>query len=345
MHGCTTRRRQPSLERTAVETELDATTTTAAERERAPLFEPRHLSALVAVAKAGSFRVAGEQLGYVQSAVSRQIATLEHVAGVRLVERTRGTGDVRLTAAGELLMSHAEALLARHAAAHADLANLAEGRLGAVRIGVPQGIGHRLLRPALHAYRRRRPHARVVASEYPSDGPLFELVEQGALELGIGRLRDALGPICGVELLRVRWALATPASWVLAPAGGSIALAELDGRPLIGRHDERLGPPLEALLRALGQEPNVVFRTDIDETVRSLVAAGMGAALLPAYALDEGDRAISALAIDDLSLTEVVGLFWHRERVLTPAAEELRAITCEVCGRLDREPREAAPAA
>jgi molybdate transport repressor ModE-like protein len=312
----------------------------ASDRDRPLGFDPRHLAALVAIAKTGSFRLAGEQLGYVQSAVSRQLATLEQVAGARLVERARGGSEVRLTQAGELLANHAEALLARQAAARADLVQLAAGEIGAVRIGVPQGVGHRLLRPALSSYRRRRPQARVVASEYPSDAPLFELVERGTLDLGVARLPLELGPFDRTELLRVRWVLAVPSSWGLARAGGDVELAHLADKPLIGRHDDALGPPLEAELRALGVEPNVVFRTDIDATIRALVAAGMGAALLPSYAVGEGE-AIAALALADLRLTEVIGLFWHRERVLAAAASELRDVMCEVCGRLGGDPRAA----
>jgi DNA-binding transcriptional LysR family regulator len=315
------------------------------DRERPLLFEPRHLAALVAVARTGSFRLAGEQLGYVQSAVSRQIATLEQVAGVRLVERARGTNDVGLTHAGTVLLRHAEALLARQAAAQADLIQLAAGETGAVSIGMPQGVGHRLLRPALAAYRRRRPQARVLASEYPSDAPLFALVEHGMLDLGIARLPLAAGPFASVELLRMRWVLAAPASWGLAPSGSAVPLAALEGRPLIGRHDLQHGPPLEAQLRERGRELNVVFRTDIDETIRSLVRAGMGAALLPSFGVDGETPGVALLTLEDLPLTEVVGLFWHGKRELAPAAAELRAITCEVCGRLGPEPPRAAEVA
>jgi DNA-binding transcriptional LysR family regulator len=300
-------------------------------------FEPRHLAALVAIAKTGSFRIAGEHLGYVQSAVSRPIATLEEVAGARLVERARGANDVTLTPAGELLVRHAEALLARQAIAHADLAQLAQGELGPVRIGVPQGVGHRLLRPALAAFRRRRPRARVLPSEYPGDAAPLRLLEQGALDLCVARLPVAGRPFASHELLRVRWVLALPAAWALAPAGGRIALAELADRPLIGRHDAHVGPPLEAELRALGIEPQIAFRTDIDETIRALVAAGMGAAALPAFSVDEHDPAITAVTVEDLPLAEMVGLLWHHERVLSAGAATLRDVMREVCGRLDGE--------
>lgn len=305
----------------------------AAEPERTPAFEARHLAALVAVAQTRSFRVAGVRLGYVQSAVSRQIATLEEVAGTRLVERASGTNEIGLTPAGELLVRHAEALLARQAAARADLDQLVAGETGAVRIGVPQGVGHRLLRRVLVEYRRRRPLAHVLASEFPTDAPLFELVEQGELDLALAGLPLAPGPFEHCSLLRVRWVLATPSHWSIAQRGDALRIADLAGKPLVGRHDPRSGPPLEARLRADGHEPNVVFRTDLDETVRALVGAGVGAGLLPTFGVDPRDAAIVTRPVEDLSLTQSVALLWHRERVLSPAAAELRAVVVETCGR------------
>jgi DNA-binding transcriptional LysR family regulator len=307
----------------------------AAEHDRLPPFEPRHLAALVAVASTGSFRVAGERLGYVQSAVSRQIAALEEAAGMRLVERAPGANEVRLTQAGEVLLTHAEAMLAHQAAARADLVQLAEGEIGAVRIGVLQGVGHRVIRAAIAAFRKRRPEARVEASEFPSDAPLFELVEEGQLDMGLAALPLADGPFEQRSLLRVRWVLAMPATWRVPRHDGGVQLADLAGRPLVGRHDERSGPSLEHLLQSANLDANVVFRTDIDDTVRGLVAAGVGAALLPAFSVPQDDDAITVAPLHDTMLARVVGLFWHRERLLSAAANEFREITYEVCGRLD----------
>lgn len=299
--------------------------------------KPQHLAALVAVSQTGSFRAASERLGYVQSAVSRQIAALEEEAGMRLVERSRGGNEVRLTQAGRLLLGHAEALLARLDVARTDLARLADGEIGALRIGVPQGVGQRLLWAALAKNRRRRISSRIRASEFPSDDPLFDLVERGTLDVALGWLPLESGPFESEHLMRVRWVLAVPAHWSLARAEGRVDVLNLADKPLIASHSRRLGPPLEASLRAAGGKPNVVFRTDIQETVLALVAAGMGAALLPASNVSRTESAIGVLELDGLPLQRDLGLFWHRERQLTPIAEQLRSTLRELCGRLEDE--------
>src|SRR5262245_56767418 len=73
--------------------------------------EVRHLAALSVVAREHSFRAAARDLGYAQSAISQQIAALERLVGVRLIDRTRGRRSVALTAAGQLLLEHATEIL------------------------------------------------------------------------------------------------------------------------------------------------------------------------------------------------------------------------------------------
>src|SRR6187397_2596703 len=108
--------------------------------------EVRHFAALDAVAREGSFGRAAESLGYTQSAISQQIATLEKIVGETLVERPGGPRAVSLTDAGEVLLRHAEAIVARLDAARADIAALRAGETGALRVGTYQSVGARAAR-------------------------------------------------------------------------------------------------------------------------------------------------------------------------------------------------------
>src|SRR2546423_5175055 len=95
------------------------------------MLDVKRLRVLRAVATHGSFSAAAEALAYTQSAVSQQIAALEREAGTVLVDRSaRG---VTLTDAGEALLRHADAILARLADAEAGLEAIAGVRGGRLR--------------------------------------------------------------------------------------------------------------------------------------------------------------------------------------------------------------------
>src|SRR5437763_12681962 len=100
--------------------------------------ELRHFAALQAVATEGSFGRAAGRLGYTQSAISQQIATLERIVGERLVERPGGPRPVSLTEAGHLLLRHADSIVARLQAAQADLHAMRTGDAGLLRLGTCQ---------------------------------------------------------------------------------------------------------------------------------------------------------------------------------------------------------------
>ena len=131
--------------------------------------ELRHLIALEAVAREGSFGRAAISLGYTQSAVSQQIATLERIVGERLLERPGGPRPVSLTEAGELLLRHAEAIVARLAAAQADLAALSDGAAGRLRVGIYQSVGERVLPELMRRFRASWPRVEIRLSESASD--------------------------------------------------------------------------------------------------------------------------------------------------------------------------------
>src|SRR6266511_2372690 len=131
--------------------------------------ELRHFLALEAVAREGSFGKAAVALGYTQSAVSQQIAALERIVGQRLVERPGGPKPVSLTEAGRLLLTHADAIAARVAAAQADLTALGEGHAGTLRVGVFQSVGQRILPELMRRYLRSWPQVKVTLTESADD--------------------------------------------------------------------------------------------------------------------------------------------------------------------------------
>src|ERR1700760_5109385 len=120
------------------------------------------LRVLRAVAERGSFTAAAAGLGYTQSAVSRQVASLEREAGSALFDRRSDGG--RLTKSGLILLRHARAILDEIAAAENEL----DGTLPDVhdvRVGAFISAGAVLLPRALRLLRDRRPDIRVTTRE------------------------------------------------------------------------------------------------------------------------------------------------------------------------------------
>ena len=109
--------------------------------------DPRNLRALVAVAEGGSFRSAAQTLGYTQSAISHQIATLEKRLGASLFLRPGGRRRVELTPLGQLAFQHAQRVLAANRALEGDVTAALAGERGTLRIGTSASTSPLLAKP------------------------------------------------------------------------------------------------------------------------------------------------------------------------------------------------------
>jgi DNA-binding transcriptional LysR family regulator len=86
-----------------------------------------------------------------------------------------------------------------------------------------------------------------------------------------------------------------------------------------------------------GREPKIVFRSDDNGTVQGLVAAGVGAALVPRLAVDETDDAIRLLDIGERVPPRLLGIAWHRDRLRTRAADAFVDSAKALCESFERE--------
>jgi molybdate transport repressor ModE-like protein len=297
--------------------------------------EVRHLAALNAVAEEGTFRAAATRLGYTQSAVSQQIATLERLVGAKLVERPGGPRAVSLTETGRLVLRHAEAIIARLKAAQADVAALVEGGAGTLRVGAFQSVGARILPELLLRFRSAWPAVEVQLKESASDSELLDLVRRGDLDLAFAMPPLPDGPFGHVELMRDSWVLLVPSGSALASQAEPVTLREVAALPLIGARLCRSAEQVHAHFRARGLEPRYVFHSDENNTVHGLVAAGSGIALIPRLAVDENDDRVTPIALGSKVPRRVIAVAWHRDRYRPPAAEALVELARELCRELE----------
>ncbi|WP_432946589.1 LysR family transcriptional regulator [Kribbella sp. CA-253562] len=193
---------------------------------------PAALRVFREVAERGTFTAAAVALGYTQSAVSRQIASLEKAAGGELLERRRE--GVRLTPAGQVVLRTAVRVLAELDTTARELAGLPTPG-GTVRIGWFPSAGAVMLPRAISALRRSHP-AITVHSREGSTPALARALRSGSVDLALlasappFRPPDAETPALTLRTLAERaLRLAVPSGHPLA-AKEVVELADLRGQ-------------------------------------------------------------------------------------------------------------------
>jgi DNA-binding transcriptional LysR family regulator len=297
----------------------------------------RHLVALKTIADEGSFGRAAERLGYTQSAISQQIAALEKIVGLRLIERPGGPRPISLTEAGRILLRHAEAIQARLLAAKADMSALEAGDAGRLRVGTFQSVGTRILPTLLRRFSESHPDVEVLLRESLNEEELLEMVERGELDMTFWALPMESGPYDSVELLSDPYVLVVPADSPLTALKRTPTLKEIALQPLIGFSNCSSSALVEAQLGSAGRDLNVVFRSDNNGTVQGLVGAGVGVSIAPRLTVDEDDPSIAVIDLQGRVPPRMIALVWHRDRHRSAAAEAFADAATAVCRELSAE--------
>jgi DNA-binding transcriptional LysR family regulator len=239
------------------------------------------------VASCGSFSAAAEALNFTQSAVSQHVAALEREAGTQLIERRRD--GARLTDAGRVLVSHADAILARIDSAEEELAALAGLRGGRLRMISFQSGGATLAPRAVAAFRGRHPGVELSMAEAEPEEACTRL-RCGEADLALVYDHPSVPDLIGddIELTHLiddGYEAILPADHPLARRR-RVALRDMAGEPWVA--STPVGgcrQIMESLCREQGFQPAVAFEVDETQAVQALVAAGVGVTLLPRLAL------------------------------------------------------------
>src|SRR5919106_1634932 len=244
------------------------------------MLDVRRMRVLREVAVRGSFSAAAEALSFTQSAVSQQIAALEREAGTTLVQRSaRG---VRLTDAGEAVVRHAEAIMARLAEAEAELEAIASLRGGRLRTAAFESAGSTLMPLAIAAFRQKHPAVELsMTMSEPED--CVPLLRSGELDLAIvfeSAVNRADDGIHRVHLIEDPMYLVLPNDHPLANRR-RLRLADLAGEAWIGgQPDCECNRLIFRACAMAGYEPRIAFETDDYTAVQGFVAAGVGVSLI-----------------------------------------------------------------
>lgn len=272
-------------------------------------FNLDRLRTLVTVADLGSFAAAAQALHLAPPTVTLHVAELEGRLGAPLLRR--GRPAVTPTGAGALLIDHARRLLAGADAALDAVRRHIAGQAGRVRLGASTGAIAQLLPQALHALAATHPGIDVQVQVLTSAETVARLAG-GGLELGIVALPQPPHAGVQVEPWRQDPVLAVlPAAW---DAPEPVTPAWLAAQPLLlndgSTHLSRLCTEWFA---QAGQRPQPRIALNYNDAIRSLVAAGYGASLLPA---DGGeplpDPRLQLRALQP-PLWRPLGLAWRRD--------------------------------
>lgn len=279
--------------------------------------EVRHLVAFDAVAAEGTFGRAAEKLGYTQSAISQQIASLERLVDGKLFDRPGGPKPVELTPLGTQLLASARELLARVDAIGADIDRFRTGEIGRITVGTYQSVSAKVLPQVVGRMRSEYPDVEIRVFESDLDDELDAALARGDLDLSF-----VVGDWTG--LFESRPLFNDPFVLVSRPGDfkpGAVRLSELNGQPMVGQHANSCQIMNEMGLRAAGLEPNYVFRTNDNGTVSAMVKAGLGVAVMPLLCVESGDPGIELHPLRPSLPDRRISIAWRKGRTLAPVAE------------------------
>jgi DNA-binding transcriptional LysR family regulator len=269
--------------------------------------ELRQLEYFAAVARHRHFTRAAEALYVTQPALSQQIRRLEAELGLALLRRT--SRGVELTAAGADLLVHAERVLAEVAAARAEMDRHTGASRGVARVAATAADAARLPE-ALADFHADHPGIQI-ALRQGSAAEVIALVQRGAVDVAVLALSDEPAGVVATPLADEPLRVAVGVDDELA--GTTIELQSLRGRAFIlAEPGTALRATVLAATQRAGFSPLPLFEVGDPSTVRFLVRAGLGIALVPASWLERPGPVVGAADLADPPR--------HRLSLLTPAA-------------------------
>jgi DNA-binding transcriptional LysR family regulator len=295
--------------------------------------ELRHLRYFCAVAEAGSFGRAAEQLELTQPALSRQVADLERVVGVSLLDRaSRG---VSATPAGESFVRSANRILEEVHALAAETQRAQRGVIARCVVGsVPTTLARQMVTALLREAATELPELELVLDEVVTpEQP--EALRSGRIDVGICHP----SPLSAVDergvdrshLTNDVMNCALVARTSPLSERRSISIHELESLPFIFP-DRSFQPALYDML--FGQFDRLGFRPRIEDTyeglrtIWQLVASGHGWAMGFTSQCDDPPAGTASVPVDELSIP------WGLD--LLVRADESRSLVLDVADRLHR---------
>nr|WP_269847135.1 LysR family transcriptional regulator [Paenibacillus sonchi] len=266
---------------------------------------------------------AAEELHVAQSAVSRQIHQLEQELGVDLfMQKGR---NLQLTPVGQLFCKRVESVLKELERSVAEVHEFLDPERGEIRIGFPHSLGTHLIPSIVAEFRKYYPHVkfRFKQGSYPS---LIKDVISGEVDLAfVSPFPENDEHVAGDIVMTEELFAILPQNHPLA-GEKVIRLEQLrEEKFVLFSQGYSLRPIVwQACLQA-GFKPQIAFEGGETDTIRGLVAAGMGVSLLPEMALYQTNPMQPAqVRVVEPPVTRTVGLIHRADGKLPLVARSFR---------------------
>lgn len=281
----------------------------------------RDLRYFVALADTRHFGKAAERSFVSQPTLSAQIKKLEEYLGVQLIERQ--PRKVTLTETGAKILPLARRILQESDEIVSVARNEHDPLAGKLKIGLIPTIGPYLLPLVTRKLRRQLPDLKLMLYEYQTQ-PLLEKLRAGDIELGIVALPVPLDGLEAADLYSESFMLAVPNQSPLTRKA-SVKLEDLTGETLLLLEDGHClrDQALEVCSR-IDVKENDDYRATSLETLRQMVAAGLGVTLLPELATRGPFGSGQGLTVKSFARptpTRTVGAVWRKSTARGKAIE------------------------
>lgn len=282
------------------------------------IMELYQLGYFIEIARQRSFTRAAERLHMAQPALSQQMKNLESELGTALF--IRGRKEIQLTAAGKAFLPRAEALLTQAEAAKAIVSDVVQLRGGKLIIAAIPSVSACLLPEVIRSFSRKHEQVELQLIEDSSER-VSENVESGLADIGFLQLPASKSAFETRTIISEPFVLLVAKSHPLVKQK-EVALKQLAAESFIFYKGRARDTALEACRKA-GFEPQIACESGELETVRALVAAGLGLAVVPQLAAGNLPKTIQAITIREPKMQRQIAAVWQKGSVLSPAAQAL----------------------
>ncbi|MCJ8010374.1 LysR family transcriptional regulator [Paenibacillus sp. KQZ6P-2] len=293
--------------------------------------ELRQLQYFLKVAQKEHVTQAAEELHVAQSAVSRQIHQLEEELGVQLfMQKGR---NLQLTPVGQLFCKRVDSILKDLDKAVVEVHEFLDPEQGEIRIGFPHSLGIHLIPSVVAEFKRRYPNVkfRFKQGMFPS---LIRDVISAEVDLAfISPFPEKHEQVEGEIMLTEELYAILPPNHPLANEE-SITLNQLkEDKFVLFSKGYSLRPIVWHACLEAGFTPKIAFEGEETDTIRGLVAAGMGVSILPEMALFQTNPLQPArVRISEPKVTRTIGLIHRSDDKLPRVAQAFRTFLLSYFG-------------